>query len=255
MDEKAYLAIAAMVEQAEKLQAQAEASQRQAETLLRKAQIGTAAATETMAKLLTGMAQLDKAFAARRDELAERIAAFTKAMEQIGPHAFAGGQAAVAGEVRAAFKQAGATLAAASEEASAPARAAMTQTIVALTAAQASLEAAAKRLSWQAAAILGGVCLAALVVMALGGYGFVAWQRHAVEEMKQEASTQEMRLANLKTIIAEMEKKGVELDAKGVRFQTERCGPPNGKTRLCVAIDPNAPAYGADGRYRVPMGY
>lgn len=255
MDDKAYLAIAAMAEQAEKLQEQAQASQRQAEALLRKAQTGTTAATETMAKLLTGMAQLDRAFSRRHGELAERIAAFTKAMDQIGPHAFAGGQAAVAGEVRAAFKQAGASLAAASDEASAPARAAMTQTVAALTAAQASLEATAKRLSWKAAAILSGVGLAALAVMALGGYGFVAWQHRALEEMKQETSTQEMRLANLRTIVAEMEKKGVELDAKGVRFETTRCGPPNGKTRLCVAIDPNAPAYGADGRYRVPMGY
>lgn len=233
MDERTYLAIAAMAEQAEKLQAQAQASQREAEALLRKAQTGNATATETMAKLLTGMAQLDQAFSRRHGELAERIAAFTKAMEQIGPHAFAGGQAAVAGEVRAAFKQ----------------------TVAALTAAQASLEATAKRLSWKAAAILGGVGLAALVVMVLGGYGFVAWQRRALEEIKQEASAQEMRLANLRTIVAEMEKKGVELDAKGVRFETTRCGPPNGKTRLCVAIDLTAAAYGADGRYRVPMGY
>jgi hypothetical protein len=38
-----------------------------------------------------------------------------------------------------------------------------------------------------------------------------------------------------------MEKKGRELDAKGVRFETTRCQERGGKTQLCVEIDATAP--------------
>lgn len=75
----------------------------------------------------------------------------------------------------------------------------------------------------------------------------------------------ETTIANLKAseargqaVIAELKEKVAELDAKGVRFQTTTCGG-DGKTkgRLCVEIDPGAPAYSAQNgkQYRVPLGF
>jgi hypothetical protein len=55
-----------------------------------------------------------------------------------------------------------------------------------------------------------------------------------------------------------MEKKGRELDAKGVRFQTSTCLDTDGRKRLCVEIEPAAPAFSQDGdkrQFRVPKGF
>jgi hypothetical protein len=56
-----------------------------------------------------------------------------------------------------------------------------------------------------------------------------------------------------------MEKKGRELDAKGVRFDTTKCqDDKKGKNRLCVEIDPAAPPFtSSDGsrQFRVPKGF
>ena len=263
MDEQIYGVLGAMAEQAQQLQRQAEAAQRDGEALLAKLKAENAASAERMATLLAGMAHLEKSFAQGQEEMTAQIAAFTKAVDRIGPQAFAGGKEAVAGEVRAAFRDAGAALVAASEEASAPARAAMAANAATLETARGALDVATRRLSWKAAAMLGVVALAALATMALGGYGFVVWQNRALESRRQENLALETNAARLRAVeakgeatIAEMRQTIADLDAKGARFRIEQCGP-KGKAQLCVEIDPKAPTYGVKGgpQYRVPMGF
>lgn len=213
---------------------------------------------QTITTLLAGMADIEKRLARQLHELTGQTAALKQSTDQIAPRAFEGGKEAVTTQARAAFKEAGAALAAANEEAIAPTRAALAKGLAAQDASRAMLETAAQRLSGKALTMMFGVTLAALLTMAAGGYGFVMWRRSALDDLKREADAQELRLANLKTIVADMEKKGAELDAKGVRFQTSQCGAEGkSKGRLCVAIDPAGGEYVSPSgvKYRVPLGY
>lgn len=243
--------IEVFVEQAELLQQHAAAMQAQA-------QADSAATKTQIGVLLKELADVNTSLRLRHRDLAGAFAGFTKSVDQIAPRAFEGGKEAVTTQARAAFKEAGAALAAANEEAIAPTRAALAKGLAAQDASRAMLETAAQRLSGKALTMMFGVTLAALLTMAAGGYGFVMWQRSALDDLKREADAQQLRLANLKTIVADMEKKGAELDAKGVRFQTSQCGAEGkSKGRLCVAIDPAGGEYVSPSgvKYRVPLGH
>jgi hypothetical protein len=55
-----------------------------------------------------------------------------------------------------------------------------------------------------------------------------------------------------------MEKKGRELDAKGVRFLTSTCQDNDGRKRLCVEIEPDSLSFSQDDgkrQFRVPKGF
>jgi hypothetical protein len=163
---------------------------------------------QTITTLLAGMADIEKRLARQLHELTGQTAALKQSTDQIAPRAFEGGKG-----------------------------------LAAQDASRAMLETAAQRLSGKALTMMFGVTLAALLTMAAGGYGFVMWRRSALDDLKREADAQELRLANLKTIVADMEKKGAELDAKGVRFQTSQCGA-EGKSQGPSGV-----------KYRVPLGY
>lgn len=236
---------------------QAELLQKHAAAMQAQAQADSAATKTQIGVLLKELADVNTSLKLRHRDLAGAFAGFTKSVDQIAPRAFEGGKEAVTTQARAAFKEAGAALAAANEEAIAPTRAALAKGLAAQDASRAMLETAAQRLSGKALALVSGVTIAALLTMAAGGYGFVMWQRGVLESARQEASSLELKIANLQTIVADLEKKGAALDAKGVRFETTVCGAEGkNKGRLCVAIDPVAPLYGSSTRpYRVPLGY
>lgn len=110
--------------------AHAETLQKQAETAHRAIVAQTLSLQKSVAQLLVGIEERSSGLGAQEQRLATQIAAFTKQVEQLGTQAFAGGRAAVAGEVRAALKDAAAVVGAAAEDAAAPVRATLKSTLV-----------------------------------------------------------------------------------------------------------------------------
>jgi hypothetical protein len=190
--------------------------------------------------------------------LATQIAAFTKQVEQLGPQAFAGGKAAVAGEVRAALKDAASVVGVAAENVTAPVRATLTASLAAIDKAQASLIEARERLSWRALGLIGATALGALTLAGAGGYAMIGWQRAEIAAAREELARLQERARAVAATVEEMEEKGRALDAKGVRFPTDTCRDQKGKTHLCVEIDAQAVDFkSADDRrhYRIPKGF
>jgi len=114
------------------------------------------------------------------------------------------------------------------------------------------------RFSWRALAIIGATALGALALAGIGGFVLIGWQKFEISNARQELSELQTRSQALSAAVAEMEKKGRDLDAKGVRFQTTQCLDNDGRKRLCVEIEPGAPAFSQDGdkrQFRVPKGF
>jgi Tfp pilus assembly protein PilN len=134
----------------------------------------------------------------------------------------------------------------------------MTVSLAALDRAQLALTQAQARFSWRALAMIGATALGALVLAGLGGFVLIGWQRFEISNAKQELSELQARVETVGATVAEMEKKGRDLDAKGVRFQTTQCQDNDGRKRLCVEIESGAPLFSQDGdkkQFRVPKGF
>jgi len=190
----------------------------------------------------------------RRRDTVSALAAQT---EKLGPYAFAGGKAAVQEETRAALKDASSVVGEAAREAASPVKEALSAGAAAIGAAQDSLLQALRRFSWRMLAMGGAVAFGAFTFAGFGGFAMIGWQRVEVASEREELVQLQNRKPEVGVTVAEMEKRGRELDAKGVRFETTRCQEEKGgKTRLCAEIDRKAPEYSADeGRrqFRVPM--
>ena len=237
--------------------AHAEALQKQAEATHAKIETQGLALQKIVAKLLMGVDQRAQAFGAQEQRLAQQVSALAQQVEGLGLSAFAGGKAAVKEEVRKALKDAACV---AGERAGSDGgegsalgwrRGDRRRT--------GPLAQAQRRFSWRALAIIGAAALGALALAAVGGFIIIGWQRVEIASAREELVRLQDRVQEVAATVAEMEKKGHELDAKGVRFETTRCQEEKGgKTRLCVEIDPKAPNYSsADGsrQYRVPKGF
>ena len=81
--------------------------------------------------------------------------------------------------------------------------------------------------------------------MLAGAAGFVMieWQRAEIVSAKQELIRLEERVQTVAATVAETEKRGRELDARDMRFETSTCLADNQKKRLCVEIDPKSPNF------------
>jgi len=239
--------------------AHAEALQKQAEATHAKIGAEGLALQKIVAKLLMGVNERAQALGAQEQRLAQQVSALAQQVERLGPSAFAGGQAAVRQEVREALKDAASVAGDAAREATAPVKDALSAGAAAIGSAQEKLAQAQRWFSWRALAILGAAALGALMLAAAGGFVMIGWQRIEIGSAREELAQLQDRVQEVAATVAEMEKKGRELDAKGVRFETTRCQEEKGgKTRLCVEIDPQAPNYSSDdGRrqYRVPRGF
>ncbi|MCI4680625.1 hypothetical protein K9U39_20650 [Rhodoblastus acidophilus] len=241
----------ALVAHAEALQAQAEAALKQARSEAEAQHLEVAGLTRDLAEVL-------KAFDGQRQAMQKQLQAFGQAIARIDSQAGAGGRAAVADEARAAFKSAGAAIGAAARDAVGPARERLVSGATAIEAARLSLVAAQKGFSWRALGMAGALIFMALVVAVSGGAGFVAWQRHEVESARQELADLQAKVASLTIVIAEMEKKGRDLDARGVRFETTQCLDSDKRRRLCVEIEPGTSSFYLDGgkkQFFVPKGF
>ena len=236
----------------------AEALQGHADQMLGKVDARMLALQKTVAQLLIGIDERSQALSGQEQRFAAQIDAFAEQVAQLGPQAFAGGEAAVAPEVRAALQGAASVIGAAAEAVTNPAQKTMTASLDALDRAQLVLTQAQERFSWQALAIIGVTALGALVLAGLGGAVVIGWQRLEISNARQALSELQERAQALGAAVAEMEKKGRDLDAKGVRFQTSTCQDNDGRKRLCVEIEPGAPAFSQDGdkkQFRVPKGF
>lgn len=236
----------------------AEMLQKQAETTHKAMVAQTLSLQKSVAQLLIGIEARLNGLGAQEQRLATQIAAFTKQVEQLGPQAFAGGKAAVAGEVRVALKDVASVVGAAAEEVTAPVRATLAASLAAIDKAQASLAAARERLSWRALGLIGATALGALTLVGAGGYAMIGWQRAGISAAREELARLEERARAVAAAVEEMEQKGRALDAKGVRFPTDKCQDQSGKSHLCFEIDAKAADFSSpDGsrHYRVPKGF
>ncbi len=236
----------------------AEALQGQADQMMSKVDARALTLQKTVAQLLVGLDAQAKALSVQEQRLAAQIDAFAQQVAQLGPQAFSGGKAAVAPEVRAALQGAASVVGAAAQAVTDPAQKTMTMSLAALDRAQLALTQAQARFSWRALAIIGATALGALVLAGLGGSVLIGWQRLEISTAKQELSELQARAQTVGATVAEMEKKGRDLDAKGVRFQTSTCQDNDGRKRLCVEIEPGAPLFSQDGdkkQFRVPKGF
>lgn len=243
--------IGAAIDHAVKLQNQAEAAHKAMAA-------HTLSLQKTVAQLLVGIEERSNALGAQEQRLATQVAAFTKQVEQLGPQAFAGGKAAVAGEVRAALKDAASIVGAAAEEVTTPVRETLTVSLAAIDKAQASLIEARERLSWRALGLIGATALGALTLAGAGAYAMIVWQRAEIFAAREELAHLQERARAVAATVEEMEEKGRALDAKGVRFPTDKCQDQNGKNHLCFEIDAKAADFSSpDGsrHYRVPKGF
>ncbi len=236
----------------------AEALQGQADQMMSQVDARGLTLQKTVAQLLVGLDAQAKALSGQEQRFAAQIDAFAEQVAQLGPQAFAGGKAAVAPEVRAALQGASSVIGAAAQAVTNPAQKTMTASLDALDRAQLVLTQAQARFSWHALAIIGATALGALVLAGLGGSVLIGWQRLEISNAKQELSELQARAQTVGATVAEMEKKGRDLDAKGVRFQTSTCQDNDGRKRLCVEIEPGAPLFSQDGdkkQFRVPKGF
>ena len=236
----------------------AEALQGQADQMLGKVDARMLTLQKTVAQLLVGLDAQAKALGVQEQRFAAQIDAFAQQVAQLGPQAFAGGKSAVAPEVRAALQGAASVIGAAAEAVTNPAQKTMTASLDALDRAQLVLTQAQERFSWRALAIIGATALGALVLAGLGGSVLIGWQRLEISNARQELSELQARAQALSVAVGEMEKKGRELDAKGVRFQTRQCQDTDGRKRLCVEIEPDSLSFSQDDgkrQFRVPKGF
>jgi len=243
--------VSAMVKNAEALQGQGDQMMSQVDARGLTLQ-------KTVAQLLVGLDAQAKALGAQEQRFAAQVDAFAQQAAQLGPQAFAGGKAAVAPEVRAALQGAASVISAAAQAVTDPTQKTMTMSLAALDRAQLVLTQAQARFSWRALAIIGATALGALVLAGLGGFVLIGWQKLEISNARQELSELQTRSQALSAAVADMEKKGRDLDAKGVRFQTTQCLDNDGRKRLCVEIEPGAPAFSQDGdkkQFRVPKGF
>ncbi len=228
------------------------------EAALAKLEAEGQAQQKTMAQLLMGIDARSKALAEQEQRLAQQVLALATQTEKLGAFAFAGGKAAVQEEVRAALKDAASVVGDAARETVAPVKEALSAGAAAIGAAQDSLAQVQRRFSWQALAILGAAALGALGLAAFGGFAMIGWQRVEIANAREELTRLHDRVREVAATVTEMEKKGRELDAKGVRFLTDTCKDEHGKKRVCVEIDREAgPFTSADKsrEFRVPKGF
>lgn len=86
----------------------------------------------------------------------------------------------------------------------------------------------------------------------------IGWQRIQIANEGEELARLQNRRQEVASTVAEMENKGRELDAKGVRFSTDTCKDEHSKKRLCVEIDKDAGSFTSADKsreFRVPKGF
>lgn len=213
---------------------------------------------ESAAQLLVGLEAHAQGLGAQEQRLAAQIAAFAKQVERLGPQAFAGGQAAVEKEVRAALKEAPGLIREAAREVTIPVQLMLTASVGSLKEAETALTKARAQFTFRAQAAIWAGALGGLALVGVSAVAALSWQRAEISAGREELAGLQERARAVAATVKEMEDKGRALDAKGVRFSTDKCRDQNGKLRLCVEIDPTTGDISStDGsrHYRIPKGF
>jgi hypothetical protein len=250
--------LGAMASHVESLATRAEGLQMQAEAMLGQVDGRMLTLQKTAANLFLGIDEQAQALKVQEQRFAAQIDAFAEQVAQLGPQAFAGGKSAVAPEIRAALQGAASVVGKAAQAVTAPTQKAMDASLAALDRAQAALTQAQAWFAWRSLAMIGAATLGGLVLAGLGGSALIGWERLEISNAKQEVSKLQAREQALSVAIADMEQKGRDLDAKGVRFQTAQCLDNDKRKRLCVEIEPGTSSFYLDGgrqQFFVPKGF
>ena len=204
---------------------------------------------ENAAQLLVGLEAHAQGLGAQEQRLAAQIAAFAKQVERLGPQAFAGGQAAVEKEVRAAVKGAPGAIVEAAREVTTPVRTTLAASLASIKAAEASLREAREQFSFRALAVIGTGALGGLALVCVGVVAALGWQRYEMARLVEQK-------ADLQGEIASMEATAQKMRNEGLKIEFGSCGDNKGHTRLCVAVAPGAQRWGGEEKpFYVLKGY
>ena len=192
-------------------------------------------------------AALDKGLAAH----AENVASITRLIqygagvlkkleaetEQLGPRAEQAGSGAVREEVRESLAGAGAVVGDAARSALRPVMADVVTGIGQAHRAGISLDEKAELFSNRMQAIMAAVAIGALMVVVLGVWVALAWQRAEVTSLQQEK-------ADLRGEIAAMTEVSQKMQSQGLKIEFQDCKEANGHMRRCVAVQPGMSFFG-----------
>lgn len=140
---------------------------------------------------------------------------------------------AVGVSVRQSLAGASQTASTALETAVAPILGKLSSVVKAAGEAEGKLNTATESFGWKWAAVASIVAAGTIAAVLVVAWGAAWYQRHQVESLIEEKAALQVEVAELKTDVAALAK-------KGGRIKLNRCGPDN---RLCVEI---TPAQGAD---------
>jgi len=157
--------------------------------------------------------------------------------EQLGPRAEQAGAGAVREEVRESLAGAGAVVGDAARGAFRPVMADVVTGIDQAHRAGMSLDKKAELFSNRMLAIMAAVAIGALMVVVLGVWIALAWQRSEVASLQQEK-------ADLRGEIAAMTEVSQKMQAQGLKIEFQDCKEANGRMRRCVAVQPGMSFFG-----------
>ncbi len=107
----------------------------------------------------------------------------------------------------------------------------------------------AERFSNRMLAIMAAVAICALMVVVLGVWVALAWQRSEVASLVQEK-------ADLRGEIAAMTEVSQKMQSQGLKIEFQDCKEANGHMRRCVAVQPGMSFFGtAQAPFYVLKGY
>ena len=157
--------------------------------------------------------------------------------EQLGPRAEQAGAGAVREEVRESLAGAGAVVGEAARGAFRPVMADVVTGIGQAHRAGISLDEKAELFSNRMLAIMAAVAIGALMVVVLGVWIALAWQRSVVASLQQEK-------ADLRGEIAAMTEVSQKMQSQGLKIEFQDCKEANGRMRRCVAVQPGMSFFG-----------
>lgn len=158
--------------------------------------------------------------------------------EQLGPRAEQAGAGAVREEVRASLAGAGAGVGDAAREALRPVMDEAVARIGEARRAGMVLDKQAQRFSNRILAIMAASGIGAVMLVAVGVWVALAWQRSEIASLEQEK-------ADLRGEVAAMELVAQNMRAQGLKIEFGDCKD-NGRTRICVAVQPGLRHWGTD---------
>ncbi len=194
-------------------------------------------------------AALDKGLAAHAENVAQitRLIQYGAGVlkklqaegEQLGPRAEQAGAGAVREEIQKSLAGAGAVVSGTAREALRPVMDEAVARIGEATRAGMGLDRQARAFSNRMLAIMAASGVGAVMLVVLGLWVALAWQRSEVAGLQQEK-------ADLRGEIAAMTEVSQKMQAQGLKIEFGDCKEADGRTRRCVAVQPGTQRWGTE---------